>query len=111
MQIQLYPSKKAAEKLFKLFNEEQFGIPIGRAFVGISILGKDGQRYGSYGYVDCTQLHARHYIVEFWDYRPHILLLDTIFKRTYPQALCYHHLNRQALKMRRIHLRNQSKRS
>ncbi len=92
--VRLYPSEKAAAELTEMFNE-QFGInTYGSAFVHVSVLGKDGQRYGSFRRIWRKDLEGRYYIVERWDYRPSVMLLDTLFDERLPYDVAYVRLTR-----------------
>jgi len=106
MRVKLQSSEEAKKELLIMFNSSNWNEgPINTAFVGLSIIGIDGQQYGSYSIIRREELQGRHYIVERWDKRPHIVLLDTIFDHTKPYAFAYHKLDMPSLLRRRRYKR------
>lgn len=110
----LYPSAKAEARLIEMFNHDELGDPAGTAFVSTGCLGIDGTRYGSYKRVNREDLQGRWYIVEMWDGKPSILLLDTLLDERInaPVQHKYLRLDRRAkLERRRYFLYKQGKMS
>ena len=75
-------NKKAREALLRVFQEEHFLKMVGRAHIGVTWYGPDGQGYFSYRWVDASDLHGRRYIVYIANGdKIHIKMLDCLFNR------------------------------
>jgi hypothetical protein len=77
----LVNGQTAKERLEEMFKEEQL-YPNAKesAFIWVLVMDKDGQGYGSFKRITRKQLEGRDYIVQWCDYRPGILILDSVFE-------------------------------